>query len=141
MTTNLNAPDLARGDPAARLSATSLPPGVLDLETLRHRCMGNVDLVQQVLKTFQERIPAEMETIEKALELRDTEQIARVAHRLKGSSETVSADGLMRAAAEIENVSREGRVTDLSPGIERLHDEWEKYLDCAAALLSAANTM
>ena len=52
----------------------------------------------------------------------------------------MSADGLMRAAAEIENVSREGRVADLPAGIEHLHDEWEKYLDCAAALLSAANT-
>ncbi len=45
----------------------------------------------------------------------------------------------MQAAAEIEDVSREGRVSDLPAGIERLRDEWEKYLDCAAALLSAAN--
>ena len=102
--------------------------------------MGNIDLVQQVLKMFKERIPEEMHTIERALELQDTEEIAHVAHRVKGSSATMSADGLMRAAAAIEDAGREGRVTDLPAGIEHLHDEWEKYLDCAEALLSAANT-
>ena len=102
--------------------------------------MGNIDLMQRVLKMFQERIPEEMETMEKALKLRDTEQIARVAHRVKGTSASISADGLMRAATEIEDVSRAGRVADIPAGIERLHDEWEKYLDYAATLLSAATT-
>ena len=135
----LDASDAVHGDLACRTSATRLPSGVLDLEGLRNRCMGNAELMQQVLKMFTEQIPAEMQTIEKALELRNTEQIARVAHRVKGTSASVSAAGLMRAAAEIEDVSRAGRVGDLPAGIERLHDEWEKYLDCAAALLSAAN--
>ncbi len=138
---NLNASDAARGHPAGRPSATPLPSGVLDFEALRNRCMGNVDLVQRVLKTFKEQMPKEMEKMEQALATRDTKEIARVAHRVKGTSASMSADGLMRAAAEIENVSRESRVTDLPAGIERLHDEWEKYLDCAAALLSAANSM
>lgn len=141
VTTHLNAPDAAAGELAARPPTTSLPSGVLDLEELRNRCMGNVDLVQQVLKSFEQRIPEEMETIEKALQLRDTEQIARIAHRVKGTSATVAAQGLMRAAAEIEDVGRQGRLADLPPAIEHLHDEWGEYLNCAAALLSAASTM
>ena len=109
------------------------------MEVLRNRCMGNIDLVQRILKTFQERIPEEMKTMEKALELQDTEQIARVAHRVKGTSASISADGIMRAAMAIEDVSREGRVADIPASIERLHDEWERYLDRATTLLSAAD--
>jgi HPt (histidine-containing phosphotransfer) domain-containing protein len=135
---NLNASDAA-GDFACRASATSFPSGVLDVEGLCHRCMGNIDLVQRVLKMFAERMPEEMATIEKAIELRDTEQVARVAHRVRGTSASVSADGLMRAATEIEDVSRQGRLADLPPRVEQLRGEWEKYLSCAAVLLSAAN--
>jgi HPt (histidine-containing phosphotransfer) domain-containing protein len=139
VTTNLRTSHPASDDLVGCPSATPLSSDVLDLGALRNRCMGDLDLVQRVLKTFEERMPEEMETIEKALQLRDTEQIACVAHRVRGCSASMSADGLMRAAAEIEDAGRQGRLTDLPAGIERLHDEWEKYLDCAAALLSAAD--
>ncbi len=100
--------------------------------------MGNVELVQEVLRQFETRTPEEIEAIEKALQLQDAEQIARLAHRLRGTSATISAEGLTRAAADLEDVGRQGRLADLPAGIEHLRDEWERYLNCAAALLSAA---
>jgi HPt (histidine-containing phosphotransfer) domain-containing protein len=138
--TNYDSSDAVRGDIVGQQGATLLPSDVLDLEGLRNRCMGNLDLVQRVLKMFCQRIPEEMGTMEKALELKDTEQIARVAHRVKGSSASVSADGVARAAAEIEEVSRAGRMTDISASIGRLHDEWDKCSDYATTLLSLADT-
>jgi HPt (histidine-containing phosphotransfer) domain-containing protein len=140
VTTNLDASSAALGDLACHQTAKPPPTGVLDLEGLRNRCMGNIDLVQRVLKTFQQRIPEEIEAMAKALECKDAEQIARVAHRVKGSSASVSAGGLFRAATELEAVSRKGCVTDIPAGIEHLRDEWETYLDYAVALLSAADT-
>jgi HPt (histidine-containing phosphotransfer) domain-containing protein len=140
VTTHRNAPEAARNAFAACSPVKAISSGILDLEELRSRCMGNIELVQQVLKKFESRTPEEIEAIEKALQLQDTQQIARVAHRLRGTSATVSAEGLTRAAAEIEDVSRQGRLADLPTGVERLRDEWEKYLNCAAALLSAATT-
>jgi HPt (histidine-containing phosphotransfer) domain-containing protein len=110
------------------------------MEGLRNRCMGNIHLVQRVLRAFQERIPAEMETIEQAFRLRDVEQIARIAHRVKGSSASMSAGGLAQAAAEMEDAGRAGRVEEIPARIEHLRDEWEKYLDCAVTLLSSADT-
>jgi HPt (histidine-containing phosphotransfer) domain-containing protein len=139
VTTHLNASEPASSDPACRRPANPLPSGVLDLEELRRRCMGNIELLHRVLKMFEQQTPLDIETMEKALRLQDTEAIARVAHRLKGSAASLSADGMRQAAAEVEDNSRAGRVTELPTGIEHLHDEWEKYLDCAAALLSAAN--
>jgi HPt (histidine-containing phosphotransfer) domain-containing protein len=113
------------------------PVDVLDLEGLRNRCMGNIDLVQRVLDKFQQRVPEELAELEKLLALGDIEQLARVAHRVKGTSANAAADGLRRAAAEIEDSGRAGRLNDVSNGIEHLRDEWEKYLDYASTLLSA----
>jgi HPt (histidine-containing phosphotransfer) domain-containing protein len=134
VTTNPNTIDSASGASAA------LPPSdIFDLEGLRNRCMGDLNLAHNVLKIFQERMPVELKTIEDALQRQDVELVARVAHRIRGTSASISAASLARAAEEIESAGRQGRVDDIPTGVGHLHDEWEKYLNCAAALLSAAN--
>ncbi len=114
-----------------------LPPcEALNLDELRNRCMGNLNLVHRVLNKFQKRLPEELAEMKKALECGDMERIAHVAHRVKGTSASVSAKGLARAAAEIEDLSRAGRATDISSRIDRLGDEWGKCLNEAVMLLS-----
>lgn len=114
------------GDLAMREMKSGLPPEVLDVEGLLHRCMDNIDLVQRVLEKFHQRVPEELEELERAFELGNADQLARTAHRLRGSSATVSAFGLVAAATEIEDASRGGRMADIPAGITRLHDEWKK---------------
>jgi HPt (histidine-containing phosphotransfer) domain-containing protein len=115
------------------------PAAVLNLDGLHNRCMGNIDLVQRVLRTFQQRLPEELDELEEVLERGDATQIARVAHRIHGNSANVSAEGIQRVAAEIEDLSHTGRVSDIPLRIERLRGEWERYLDYASTLFSAAD--
>jgi HPt (histidine-containing phosphotransfer) domain-containing protein len=110
--------------PVGRQAAERCASDVLNLQELQDRCMGNIELMQRVLGKFQQRIPEELAELEKALELGDMAQIARVAHRVKGSSANVSARGIEQAAVEIENSSREGRIEDVSSHIEHLRAEW-----------------
>jgi len=121
---------------SAGLQGSDTAADVLDLEALRNRCMGNVELVQRVLDKFQQRIPEELAELENLLTAGNFEQVARVAHRLKGTSANAGAPGLREAAAEIENSGREARVGDVSVGIEHLRGEWEKYLDYVSTLFS-----
>ena len=93
---------------------------VFDREELRARCLGNIDFVQRVLDKFQQRIPAELAELDRVLALSDGEQLARVAHRMKGTSANVSAAALAHAAAEIEDLGRAGRMADVPEAIERL---------------------
>lgn len=123
------------GVPASRQTLELFPSEVLDLQGLQTRCMGNIDFVQRVLKKFQQRLPAELAELEEMVDRRDAEQIARTAHRITGSSANVSAEGLRRAAAEIEELSRAGRVTDIPVGIAHLRHEWERYLDYTSTLV------
>jgi HPt (histidine-containing phosphotransfer) domain-containing protein len=88
--------------------------------------MGNIELAQRVLEKFHQRIPEELAELDSALQLGDAERLARISHRLRGCSATVSAEGLAQAAADIEDASRAGRMTDVPVGIERLRDEWRK---------------
>jgi HPt (histidine-containing phosphotransfer) domain-containing protein len=139
MTPSPKTPDTDRGIPACQQAPEPSPSEVLDWQGLQTRCLGNLDFVQRVLDKFQQRLPVDLAELERMAELRDVEQIARVAHRIKGTSANVSAQGLCRAAAEIEDLSRAGCVTDIPLRIAHLRREWERYLDCATPLFSATD--
>ena len=126
MTPRFDAYDARNAVIVCQPPAERPPSELLNLEELRNRCMGNIQFVQRVLKKFQQRIPEELAELEKALELSDTEQIARIAHRVKGTSASVSANGLKQAATEIEDLSRAGHITDIPACIEHLRDEWDR---------------
>lgn len=129
--------DTKTDDSACQQTADVSGSDVLDLDRLRNRCMGNIALLERVLDQFHKRLPEELEELERALEQRDSEQVARVAHRIKGTSANVSAEGLQRAAAEIEDLGRTGCVTDVPTRLERLRSEWARYLEHTSTLFSA----
>ncbi len=107
---------------------------VLDWQALCDRCMGNLDLIARVLDKFEQRLPGELAELERVLELGDAAMIALVAHRIKGNSSNISAAGLQKTAAEIEDLSRAGRVADIPARLLDLREEWQRYVDCRATL-------
>ncbi len=113
-------------------------PEVLDLQGLCDRCMGNLDLVQRVLDKFEQRLPEELAELERVLELGDAAEIALVAHRIKGNSSNISAGALQQAAAEIEDLSRAGRVAEISARLPNLREQWERYAECRSTLRRSA---
>jgi HPt (histidine-containing phosphotransfer) domain-containing protein len=113
----------------AEQAATSAASDVLDVQSLMNRCMGNIDLVRRVLGKFQQRLPAELAELEGAWKLDDLEQVARVAHRVRGSSATVSAEGLARAASAIEEAGRGGRAAKIPEYIEQFRHECQRLAE------------
>ena len=98
--------------------------------------MGNLSLVHRVLDKFQKKFPEELAEMIEALESGDIERVAHIAHRVKGTSASVSAKELAKAAAEIEDLGKTGRATDIPARMDRLGDEWNKYLYEVEALLA-----
>ncbi|MBI1247015.1 hypothetical protein GC197_04125 [bacterium] len=74
----------------------------INWESLKSRCIGRLDLVQKALSRFQEHLVGDLEALEIAAESRNCEEIARIAHRIKGTSLTVSADRLAEFAMDLE---------------------------------------
>ena len=93
---------------------------------------------ERVLDKFEQRLPAELAELENALEVGDAAKITLVAHRIKGNSSNVSAAGLQQAAAEIEDMSRAGRVADIHVHLRNLHEQWQRYVDCRVTIRPSA---
>jgi HPt (histidine-containing phosphotransfer) domain-containing protein len=111
-------------------------PDILDYDALTNRCMGNLDFVNKVLIKFHERLPIDLGEMEQALVRQDTQLLARVAHRIKGSVANISATGLQRVAQEIEDMGRAGCLDDIPSRIEAFRKEWDRLREWSSPVLS-----
>jgi PAS domain S-box-containing protein len=72
----------------------------------------------EILTGFIEEKKKDMEELEKALAREDTERIARLAHKIKGSALNLRLDLMAQPAASIEKAAKEGDLT-------RISDDWD----------------
>jgi len=101
------------------------------LEQLREIFDGDI---ATVITTFLEDAPSYIESIVKALQSRDLEQVRRAAHSLKSSSASVGAAHLQALAASLEHLIR----TDGDPvRAELLLEELKQVFDATEPELRA----
>lgn len=90
----------------------------INWETLKSRCIGRLDLVEKALNRFQDSLVDDLQSLEEAVGALNSQEVARIAHRIKGTSLTVSADRLAGYAMHLERQAEE----DLSYDEEFLAD-------------------
>lgn len=84
-------------------SIDSLPADdSVNWEHLSHRCLGRIDLMKKALSRFLETMRSDLRELEAAAAAYNRHEIARLAHRIKGTSLTVSAERLSQHALELE---------------------------------------
>jgi HPt (histidine-containing phosphotransfer) domain-containing protein len=108
----------------SRSAAEIASAEVLDWHGLCDRCMGNLDLVERVLAKFQQQLPEALDELEEALRRGDALHLARVAHRIKGTSASVSAATLQKAAEQVEELGRDRRLDEVPERLGALRSEW-----------------
>lgn len=123
---------------AMNLQVKDQMAGVLDVEDLLARCLGNVEFAQRILGKFQERCDEDLEALEKAVFDGDSESVARLAHRMKGASANASASGLQRHASEIERAARHEAFDEVPASLECLKREWTRFSEVVSDLGSLA---
>jgi HPt (histidine-containing phosphotransfer) domain-containing protein len=111
----------------------------LDFPELLERCLGNLEFAERVLAKFQSRFDDDLTELEKALDVQDTEAVARVAHRLKGASATAAANGICHQAAEIETLARNKSVEEIPNHLHMLRKECSRFSDSVSSLALASS--
>ena len=116
-------------------TSTETPAEVsLDLKSLSNRCLGRLDLIERALARFQEGLVDDLTQLEQAIGASDEQEWARLAHRIKGTSLTVSATRLSRCALELErkmgadSAEVEQSLNEIREECDRLHVVIDHYL-------------
>ena len=114
---------------------TSTDPSVLAVDELLERCMGNIEFAERVLSKFLDRFDEDLDELERGVESENSEEIARVAHRLKGASANVGAPGLRDRAAAVESLARaqpgcgSKSSCEIRSGLKQLRNEWSRFIE------------
>jgi Amt family ammonium transporter len=110
----------------------------IDSQSLLDRCMGNVELMSQLLAAFEPEIGRDVQRLDDAIQAGDIPRIANVAHTLKGSAANLSAARLSAWASEIEQAARRKDEHNYGELLNELRAEFERCLAFLPELNSTA---
>ncbi len=112
----------------------AMEPRPFELEELLARCVGNLELVERVLKKFATHFADDLERLERHLQVGDADELARVAHTMKGASANVAAPGLREQTARIEELARGRQLDQISSRLTLLRNEWSRFSSSLSAV-------
>lgn len=92
---------------------------VLNWCDLSQRCADDIDLVCQIVEAFAADADSLRNDLDQAVRDSDTDMLAKVAHKLKGSAAAISATALSEAALQLETAARQNDLGNL----HQLHED------------------
>ena len=107
---------------------------ILDLDALLESVGGDRELLDELAGTFAEEVPGWVATLRTAASSGDAPTLFRVAHGVNGAVSYFKASGVRQAAADLEAMGRESRLTDVSAAVDRVQVglvELSTFLDSA----------
>ena len=125
-------PDLSLDDFAGE---PAIPP-LVDVDTLMGRVQGDRALLTRMVSLLLSDTPPRLEQMRAALECRNTQNLAKLAHKIKGAISNFSAESTTSIAQRLETAAQEGNLEiarevflDLEKAIERLRPELETLVE------------
>ncbi len=117
----------------ARIPPANIP---VDVNDLLHRCLGRIDLAERILQTFQCALEVDVRQLEEAVLATNTDEIAHVAHRIKGASLAVSAYELTDCAQCIERSATARRMEEIPVYLAKLKKESSRFEDLRSIIVA-----
>jgi len=93
---------------------------IFDYASMRARLMGDEALVKTIAEAFLNDLPTDFGKLQSAVEDEDLEQVAAMAHKIKGSSANIGGMYLSASAEIIEQAGRTGDVQIISLELAKL---------------------
>ena len=98
-------------------------------EELVSRCLGNFDLIEKVLETFERQFTADLSALDVAMDGGDATEIANLAHRMKGAACNVAAPALTQELVALEEAAGAANAYAISTAGQRIRAEWLRFLE------------
>jgi PAS domain S-box-containing protein len=99
---------------------------VFDQRELMDRLGGDEEIFREIVVTFLEDAPLQVEKLKQALREGDAAWVERQAHSLKGSAMNMAGKALQTVALEMEVAGKEGNLQRAGSLVEKLDQEFER---------------
>jgi PAS domain S-box-containing protein len=118
--TTSGAPDT----PRASSGAPSSPTPAFDRAGLMNRLMGDEAMARTIAAGFLKDVPGQLDSLRHDLEAGDSSGLQRRAHSIAGAARGVGGQVLGRTAAELEELTGDGRLEEAGPLLRALDREF-----------------
>jgi len=115
----------------AAVADIPIAPQAFDRESFMNRINNDGQFAREIIETYLEDMPVQLETLAQAIEEGDAEKAANLAHRIKGASANISCEVLREAAGIMETA---GRAGDMDGARELFPDLLKKFADIRETL-------
>jgi len=105
-------------------------------EDLVERCMGNIELATRLLNQIQAILAEDLKLLQQSGQTADPNEVARLAHRLKGATVNIGAYELSDLFERIEQLGRIGEMATVSGCLLEQETEWARFIACVTDLCS-----
>ena len=102
------------------------PEEIFSVEQMLGRLDGDVALLRELVGTFQETLPEEIELLERYIAAEEVDSIILIAHRIKGAACNIGAEHMMHKALTVETTAREKKKIPVSM-VEELKAEYDMF--------------
>ncbi len=115
-------PDSTSGD-----DSRSGMPDVFDADSLLKRTLGDVELAKQIIDMFIDNTGKLLEDLSAEIREGNSEKVKKLAHTIKGSAASVSAQRMSSLAGELELCARDDQKEQFSRLFESLVSEFRLF--------------
>lgn len=99
---------------------------IFNREAFLERIDGDADFLEDLVETFLEYAPSQLQGIQQALTAGDATRVRDEAHSLKGAAASISAEALYEAARQMELAGEQGQLDDAIRLMERVTQEYTR---------------
>ena len=105
---------------------------IFDEEEFVERMQGDIELISELIGIFRQTAPDLLQALREAIQLEDTEELCKAAHRLRGAAGTIGASIVQREAHSLELIGKKGHLAEARvklPCLEQMFEELWPALD------------
>ena len=119
------------------------PPSVrsFDYRPALARCMGDTSLLERLTRNFADQLCNDLKLLQDAMEEKDSGQVGRSAHRIKGAAANLAAEEIRRNAELVEKAAGSGALAEAAPPLEALVHAAAAYREDIVKWQSEARTV
>ena len=107
----------------------SAAPVILDLAVGIRRLAGDRDFYEQMMNLFLSQAEVQLQTIQQALDTRNTELVKRISHSLKGAAANMGALRVQKTAQELEEFGDDKHLEQAGVLFEHLKKDLAELTD------------
>ncbi len=105
---------------------------IFNRQALLQRVAGDEELLQEMLATFLEYTPRQLQEIRRAVETGDASALHGKAHSLKGAAASISAEAVQQVAAQLESAGKNRDLEKAAHQLQALLQEFSRLQEVLA---------